>query len=101
MNLSHLLDLVCSKIDSLYSKIGNLYSKTEFARYTRFVFAGQASHPPLELPIKSGRAVKAATTVDFCQRVVSFVKKFEALFYSISREQIMKSGVGETTQEDV
>jgi hypothetical protein len=71
------------------------------ARYTRFIFAGQASHPSLELPIKSGRAVEAATTIDFCQRVVSFAKQLEALFYSIAREQIMKSCVSETTQEGV
>lgn len=70
-------------------------------RYCRSIIAGQAPYPPFELPIKSGRTVEAATTIDFGERVISFGKKLEAFFYSISGEQIMKSCVCKTTQENI
>jgi hypothetical protein len=70
-------------------------------REGRFIFARQASHPPLELPIESGGAIKSATTINLSQRVVSFVKKAQAFFYAIASEQIVKGRIGEATQQQV
>ena len=61
VDLTQLLEIVCSKIGISYSKIG---FNADRIREGRFVFARQASHPPLELPIKSGWAIESATTID-------------------------------------
>ena len=65
---------VCSKIVSLYSEIVNPYSKTAIVRDARFILARETSDPPLELSIESGGPVEATATVDFRERVVSFVE---------------------------
>lgn len=92
---------VCSKIGRRYSKIGNLCSKTEMTCYAGLIFAGQAADPPLELPIKSGWAIKPATTIGFGECVVSFAEQLKTFLYSIARKEIVKSYVGEATEEDV
>lgn len=110
LSLDHLLAIegevhLSLSLDLVSSKIGNINSKTEIdtsdwrsiVSHTRFIFAGQAPHPPFKLPIKSSGAIETATTVDFSYCVVSLVKQLQAFFYAISSEQIVKSCVGETT----